>query len=129
VELHLFVPRFESEANPKYDDKERSGIFLDLVMLILYMHYKLVPYTASSSPHPSSTLCQEWWKLGKRAMTYRIGSGRLRSTGLPRNNDLIHREHSSCSLSSKFDRPTFRDHQIKDTFLLSIESTSVVLVL
>ena len=62
-------------------------------------------------------------------LTYRIWSWGLWSTSLSGNNDLVNRKHCPRGFSCKLDGPALRDHQIQDTLILCIKSTSVVLVL
>lgn len=65
----------------------------------------------------------------RHSITYRIGPWGLRTTGLSRDNDLVDGEDGSHGLCRQFDRPGLGGHQIQDTGVLGIQSTSTVLVL
>jgi hypothetical protein len=99
----------------------------DLILYISHVSALLIQYYLIFIP--VLDYVSKMLPLGRDVTTHWIGSRRLGSTSLSRDNNLVYRKDSSCSFGSKLDRPTLRYHEIQDSLVFGIESTSVILVL
>ena len=100
------------------------------------LHENLLYYTSIRhfrcvviSPHPSSKDYVSDYSCKIMVLTYWVWSRRLWSSSLSCDNNLIDRENRSRGLGRKLDSPTLRNHKIKDTLGLSIETSGFVIIL